>query len=170
MLMSCVRTFLWSSAALVALSFGSAQPSWAQSMTESAYDMLVSQADTTTLDGTVVDIVSNRVRVRPSNGGARRFYDINREAQSATGLEENGPIQLVLVDDEVVAVSGPSGQYQLSDYEYQIAEMIVEEEETIVQEQETAVVEERETVTAPVSTPTTRPQVVERTEPVRALW
>lgn len=168
--MSRVRTFLLSGAALVAVSVGIAQPSLAEPISETVYDTLVSQADTTTLDGTVVDIVSNRVRVRPSDGGPTRFYDINRAGQSTAGLAEDSPIELVLVDDEVIAVSGPSGQYQLSEYDYQSSEMATEvdrvEEQVSVRREETTVVEEREVVPAPI----TQPRVVERTEPVRALW
>ena len=168
--MSHVRTFLLSGAALVAISVGIAQPGLAEPISETVYDTLVSQADTTTLDGTVVDIVSNRVRVRPSDGSPTRFYDINRDGQSTAGLAEDSPIELVLVDDEVIAVSGPSGQYQLSDYDYQTSEMATEvdqvEEQVSIQREETTVVEEREVVPAP----TTQPRVVEPIQPVRALW
>lgn len=135
------------------------------------------------VEGTVVDIVGNRVRVRPADGGAEEFYDINRETQVEAGLDEGSIIRLTLVDEEIVMVEGPGGQVQLAEMmdmemmeEMSETEEVVEmemetvertvveettvmEEETMMVEEETMMMEEEEAVVE-----------METPEPIRALW
>lgn len=135
-------------------------------------------AETTVVSGTVVDVVGNEVRVRDSETGETSFYDIPRESQIQAGIEEGTVIEMVLMDDMVVAVTGPGGEsVQIGevDDETVVDEEIVEEE-TVVEEE---VVTTEETVTTEteveeepvvVQQETETVETTETTAPVRALW
>lgn len=129
-------------------------------------------AETTVVSGTVVDIVGNEVRVRDSETGETAFYDIPRESQIQAGIAEGDVIEMVLMDDMVVAVTGPGGEaVQIGevDDETVVEETVVEEEvvtteetvttETEVEEEPVVVQQETETV-----------ETTETPAPVRALW
>ena len=131
------------------------------------------ESEPVVVDGTVVDIVGDQVRVRDADTEETTFYDIPRDQQIEAGLEEGDVIELVLVDDEVVAITGPSGRsIELVDLDEPTDETIVEETVTI--EEETVTTETEETVveqpTPTVQQPAPVVETTETPEPVRALW
>lgn len=127
----------------------------------------VDEAEPVTVSGTVVDIVGNRVRIRDAETEETTFYDIPRESQIEAGIEEGDVIEMVLVDDMVVAITGPGGEYvQIVAVDEDVTEETVTTTETETEVVEETVVEEP----VAVEEETEMVETTETTAPVRALW
>ncbi len=175
-------------AAIFSVGIGVAQPASADShgmMTEAdlmteevmpaAEAETISQVDdtaeSTVVSGTVVDIVGNQVRVRDSETGETAFYDIPRESQIQAGIEEGDVIEMVLMDDMVVAVSGPGGEsVQITEVDETVVDEEVVEEEVVTTEETITTETEVEEEPVVVQQETETVDTTETPAPVRALW
>jgi hypothetical protein len=107
------------------------------------------------------------VRIRTEDGREQTFI-IEPEAQAAAGIAEGSDVELTLYSGQLVAVSGPSGNYQIAEVrvvETDIAASTAKTSESMVTESTTSAQITTIAEEPPVAQPVPQPAA-----PIPALW
>jgi hypothetical protein len=112
----------------------------------------------------------NLVRIRTEDGREQTFT-IAPKAQAAAGIAKGSDVELVLYSGQLVAISGPSGSYQIAEITAveTISQASTTEVSKSVAPESTASIETTTIVEEQVTQPAPQP-VPEPVPPVRALW